>query len=102
MRLDYDAIGQAAKNGERMTVLCDLQGGVSKWAGGGALIYAGSIAHKFNLWIEDRESPEAVRILRLVNSRYAGQGRGYVYFSGTASRYPDNDTGTPQIVLSDF
>jgi micrococcal nuclease len=100
VRLDYDAIGQAAKNGERMTVLCDLQGGVSKWTGNGALVYAGSIAHKFNLWIPDRESDEAVRILRLVTDRYTGQGRGYVYVSGTASRYPDNDTGTPQIVLS--
>jgi micrococcal nuclease len=101
VRLDYAAICRAAKNGEQMTVLCDLQGGVSKWAGGGALIYAGSIAHKFNLWIPDRESPAAVRILRLVSDRYAGQGRGYVYVTGMASRYPDNDNGKPQIVLTD-
>jgi len=84
-----------------MTVLCDLQGGVNRWTGGGVLIYAGSITHKFNLWIADRESPEAIRILCLVNNRYAGQGRGYVYVIGKASRYPDNDEGKPQIVLSD-
>ena len=41
------------------------------------------------------------RILCLVNNRYAGQGRGYVYVIGKASRYPDNDEGKPQIVLSD-
>jgi hypothetical protein len=35
-----------------------------------ALIYAGSIAHKFNLWISDRESPEARLILRLAETRY--------------------------------
>ena len=101
VRLDYDAVCQAAKNGEHMSVLCDLQEGVGKWTGGGALIYAGSIMHKFNLWIPDRESAEAIRILRLVNNRYAGQGRGYVYATGEASRYPDNDAGKPQIVLSD-
>lgn len=101
VRLDYEAIRQAAHNGERMTVLCDLQGGINRWTGGGALIFAGSITHKFNLWIPDRESPEAVRILRLVNNRYAGQGRGYVVVTGEANRYPDNDDGKPQIVLSD-
>lgn len=60
-----------------------------------------AITHKFNLWIQDRESPEAIRILRLVNHRYAGQGRGYVVVTGEASRYPDNDDGKPQIVLTD-
>jgi hypothetical protein len=56
---------------------------------------------KFNLWIPNRESPAAIRILRLVNNRYAGQGRGYVVVTGEASRYPDNDDGKPQIILSD-
>lgn len=101
VRLDYEAISEAAAAGNRMSVLCDLQGGISRWAGGGALIFAGSIVHKFNLWIPDRESPESQQILRLVERRYTGQGRGYVYVSGEASRYPDNDGGKPQIVLTD-
>ena len=40
-------------------------------------------------------------ILRLVEKRYTGYGRGYVYVSGTASRYPDNDSGKPEIILTD-
>lgn len=101
VRLDYEEIREAAAAGNQMTVLCDLQGGISRWPGGGALIFAGSITHKFNLWIPDRESPEALDILSLIERRYAGQGRGYVYVSGEASRYPDNASGKPQIVLSD-
>jgi len=66
VRLDYETIRQAAANGEQMKVLCDLQGGISRWTGGGALVYAGSITHKFNLWIPDRESTEAQQILHLV------------------------------------
>ena len=101
VRLNYDEIREAAAAGNQMTVLCDLQGGVSRWPGGGALIFAGSIAHKFNLWIPDRESPDALQILRLIERRYTGYGRGYVYVSGAASRYPENDTGKPQMVLTD-
>ncbi len=101
VRLDYEEIREAAAAGNQMTVLCDLQGGISRWPGGGALIFAGSISHKFNLWIPDRESPEARQILGLIERRYTGQGRGYAYISGEAGRYPDNDGGKPQIILSD-
>ena len=101
VRLDYEEIQEAASAGDHLKVLCDLQGGISRWPQGGALIFAGSIAHKFNLWIPDRESDEAQQILRLVEKRYTGYGRGYVYVSGTAGRYPDNESGKPQIILSD-
>ena len=51
MSTDYDAIVEAAKAGNQLTVLCDLQIGINAWTGGIALIYAGSIFHKFNRWI---------------------------------------------------
>lgn len=101
VRLDYEDIQEAASAGDHLKVLCDLQGGVSRWLQGGALIFAGSITHRFNLWIPDRESAEAQQILRLVERRYTGYGRGYVYVSGTASRYPDNESGKPQIILTE-
>jgi micrococcal nuclease len=101
-RLDYDDIVEAAKVGSRMCVLCDLQGGINKRPGSGALIYAGSITHKFNLWIPDRTSPAALEILNLIELRYSSSGRGYVYVSGKASLYPSNDNGKPQIVLTDI
>ncbi len=101
VRLDYENIVEAAKNGNKITVFCDLQGGINKRPGSGALIYAGSIKHKFNLWIPDRESAPSQHILSLIEKRYSGKGRGYVYVTGKASLYPQNENGKPQIVLTD-
>lgn len=97
VRLDYDEITEAARDGSRLTILCDLQQGINRWTGGGALIYAGSPQHKFNLWIPDRDTPAAQEILSLIELRYAGQGRGYVYVTGEAVLYRDK----PQIVLTE-
>ncbi|MGB5710878.1 MAG: thermonuclease family protein [Waterburya sp.] len=101
VRLDYEAIVSSAQAGKEITVFCDLQGGINKWPSNGALIYAGSKFQKFNLWIPDRDSAVAQTILRLIETRYANTGRGYVYVSGQASLYPPNSDGKPQIVLTD-
>ncbi len=101
VRLNYEDIREAARAGHQMTVLCDLQAGINKWAGNGALIYAGSKFQKFNLWIPDRDSAAAQTILRLIETRYAASGRGYVYVSGIGSLYPPNADGKPQIVITD-
>ncbi len=102
VRLDYDDIVEAAKAASELTVFCDLQRGVNKWTGGGALIYAGSLKHKFNLWIPEIESPTTQEILRLIELRYVNYGRSYAYVSGKASLYPDNKNGKPQIVITDL
>ena len=100
VRLDYAKIVEAAKAGGEITVLCGLQQGINKWPGDGALIFAGSVTHKFNLWIPDRDSVNSQKILRLIETRYAGHGRGYAYVSGKAEMYPD-ENGKPQILLTD-
>ncbi|MGB5634396.1 MAG: thermonuclease family protein, partial [Waterburya sp.] len=101
VRLDYEEIVSAAQTRKEITVFCDLQGGINKWPGNGALIFAGSKFQKFNLWIPDRDSAVAQTILRLIETRYANSGRGYVYVSGQASLYPSNSDGKPQIMLTD-
>ncbi len=101
VRLDYDQIVNAAKNSDYITVFCDLQGGINKWVGDNALIYAGSKYQKFNLWIPDINSDSAQEILQLIELRYVKYGRSYVYVSGEASLYPDNPNGKPQIILTD-
>jgi len=101
VRLDYDEIVEAANANSPLAVLCDLQGGIHKWTGDGALIYAGSVAQKFNLWIPERDSATAQEILRLIETRYAGYGLGYVYVRGEATMYPDTN-GVPEIVLRDL
>jgi micrococcal nuclease len=101
VRLDYPEILEAASQGSHMSVFCDLQGGINQWTDSGALVYAGSPHHKFNLWIPDLESTAAVTIVNLIEKRYSGYGRGYVYVSGQASLWPPNGGGKPQIVLTD-
>ncbi len=101
VRLNYEDIVAAAQAENEITVFCDLQGGINAWPGNGALIYAGSKYHKFNLWIPNRDSAAAQTILRLIETRYANYGRSYVYVSGQASLYPPNPDGKPQIVLTD-
>ncbi|SES84868.1 micrococcal nuclease [Methanococcoides vulcani] len=98
VRLDYETIKKTAENEEFATVFCDLQSGINKWTGGGALIYAGSKHHKFNLWIPNVDGEEAAPLLQLIEKRYAKHGRGYVYVSGKVKKYKYK----PQIVLTDL
>ena len=103
LRLDYEAVNKAAQGKKQIPVFGDLQNGIDKWCVGGALIYAGSPQHKFNLWIPDRDSPASQKILRLLQARYADKDRGYVYVTRTARMYPENEGyGKPEIIITDI
>lgn len=95
VRLDYPKILAASEKAKSITIFCDLQAGINKWIGGNALIYAGSVYHKLDLWIPDVETCEMAPLKRLIENRYAGQGRGYVYISGKIELYKSK----PQIIL---
>ncbi len=99
VRLDYQKILDAAENNQQITVFCDLQGGINRRTGNGAVIFAGSPQHKFNLWIADRFSEQGLKIINLVEKRYTGINRGYVYVTGKVVFYKP---GRPQIVLDSF
>lgn len=98
VRLDYPKILAASETAKSITIFCDLQAGIHKWIGNNALIYAGSIDRKLDLWIPDAETETMAPLKRLIDKRYAGQGRGYVYISGKVEQYK----GKPQIVLRDI
>ncbi|MEP6486864.1 thermonuclease family protein [Microcoleus vaginatus GB2-A3] len=98
LRLHYPKILAASERAKSITIFCDLQAGITKWIGGSALIYAGSVYHKLDLWIPDAETDERAPLKRLIEKRYAGLGRGYVYVSGKVEQYK----GKPQIVLKDI
>ncbi|MEG3959437.1 thermonuclease family protein [Microcoleus sp. herbarium2] len=98
LRLHYPKILAASERGKSLTIFCDLQAGINKWIGGSALIYAGSVYHKLDLWMPDAETDEMAPLKRLIEKRYAGLGRGYVYVSGKVEQYK----GKPQIVLKDI
>lgn len=95
IRLDYDKILNGLDSGQAVSVLCDLQDGVNQYPGDGALIYAGSRFHKFNLWIPDIHRDNGRSILCLIQTRYTGRGRGYVYIRGAVTTF----RGVPQIEL---
>jgi len=96
VRLDYEKILAAAEREDKVSILCDLQGGINKWTDDAALIYAGSQFHKLNLWIPDRTQETAIEILNLITKRYLELGRGYVYVKGKVSKF----NNVPQIVLT--
>lgn len=98
VNLDYPKILAASETAKSITIFCDLQAGINKWIGGNALIYAGSFEHKLDLWIPDAETDKMAPLKRLIDKRYAGLGRGYVYVSGKVEQYK----GKPQIVLRDI
>lgn len=98
LRLDYPKILAASETGKSITVFCDLQAGINKRIGDNALIHAGSVYHKLDLWIPDADTDTMAPLKRLIDKRYAGLGRGYVYVSGKVEQYK----GKPQIVLKDI
>jgi len=98
VRLDYKRILEAADTNDHITVFCDLQHGIAKRPGGGALINAGTKVQPFNLWIPDARSDGAIPLIRLIEKRYAGHGRGYVYVNGKTKIYRE----VPEIELTEL
>ncbi|MEG3979900.1 thermonuclease family protein [Microcoleus sp. T3B2] len=98
LRLNYPKILAASEISKSITIFCDLQAGITKRIGGSAVIYAGAVYHKLDLWIPDAETDERDPLKRLIEKRYAGLGRGYVYVTGKVEQYK----GKPQIVLKDI
>jgi len=76
-------------------------GGVMRAVGSNdACLYAGDRRHRFNLWVPNRDSEEALKILDLVERRYAGAGkRNYCYVTGAVQVYKPKRR--PQITLTD-
>lgn len=99
VRLDYDDIRAKAERGERVTVLVDVQSPARPTASGGVFLEVGSRKRPFSLWLPDADGAEALRILRLIGTRYLADGvrygRGYVYVSGALSTHRD----APQLEL---
>jgi hypothetical protein len=72
VRLDYQTLLERIPTDDIVTVLCDLQEGVKRWPGG-AVVYAGSPQHKFNLWIPNALNGEKEQLIELIEERYSGQ-----------------------------
>ncbi|MGB3535355.1 MAG: thermonuclease family protein [Microcoleaceae cyanobacterium] len=98
VRLDYPKILAAAEKHQQITIFCDLQDGITKWIGSGALIHTGSKDHILKLWIPEAKYPQNAPLVQLIQKRYAGLGRGYVYVQGQVTMYRDK----PEIILTNL
>ncbi|MGL5081892.1 MAG: thermonuclease family protein [Microcoleaceae cyanobacterium] len=98
VRLDYPQILSAAAQGKWVTIFCDLQDGVTKWIGSGALIHTGSKDHIVKLWIPEAKLEKNAPLVHLIQRRYSGLGRGYVYISGRVVMYRDK----PEVTLTNI
>ena len=98
VRLDFPKIIAAAEKKAEITIFCDLQDGITKWIGSGALIHTGSKDHILKLWIPEAKFEKNAPLVQLIQKRYAGLGRGYVYVRGQVVMYRDK----PEITLTDL
>lgn len=104
VRLDYPKILLAAMKQQWVTIFCDLQDGITKWIGNSAIIHTGTKDHNLKLWIPEATDEKYAPLVYLINKRYTGLGRGYIYVSGQVTMYRDKPeiTLTSLQQLSDF
>ncbi|CAD5933893.1 hypothetical protein PCC9214_01472 [Planktothrix tepida] len=104
VRLDYPKILLAAMKQQWVTIFCDLQEGITKWIGNSAIIHTGTKDHNLKLWIPEATDGKYAPLVYLINKRYTGLGRGYIYVSGQVTMYRDKPeiTLTSLQQLSDF
>lgn len=96
VRADYDRLVEAMRQGDKVSLFCDLQQGISKWAGHGAVLFVGTQTHPFALWIPHAKDADKAPLVEAIEKRYAGYGRGFAYVTGKVEAFHDK----PQIVLT--
>jgi micrococcal nuclease len=99
-RLDYQAICDKAKRGERATLFTELSY-IRRVGSEHGLISYGSEERPFNLFIPEMNSDNGQWIVQLLMNRYISQSedhprRSYAYVSGELSLYKDK----PQMVIT--
>lgn len=98
VRTDYPRILEAMQREETITLFCDLQQGISKWAGHGAVLFVGTQTSPFALWIPNAKDADKAPLIQKIEQRYAGHGRGFAYVTGKVESFHDK----PQIVLTNL
>lgn len=104
-RLDYPRLVEIAKANQETTVFMELRG-FSPVAGDHVLFNTGSIEQPYQLFVPNGNSGGGEDIMRLILNRYRAGGeteprRSYAYVTGSTSMFPDDETGRPQIIVTD-
>ena len=103
-RLDYARLVDIAKAGEETTVFMELRS--FRPAGDHVIFSTGSEEQPYQLFVPNGNSGVGEDVMRLLLTRYVSEGeekprRSYAYVTGPTKRFPDNDGGRPEIVVTD-
>ncbi len=104
-RLDYDRLLEIAKAGEETTVFMELRD-FTPTASDHVLFNTGSLKQPYQLFIPGGNMGGGEDIMRLILTRYRPDSeqeprRSYAYVTGPTKMFPDNDTGRPEIIVTD-
>ena len=104
-RLDYARLVDIAKAEGETTVFMELRD-FSPIASDHIVFRTGSLEQPFQLFIPGGNIGDGEDVMRLLLSRYVAEGeekprRSYAYVTGPTKMFPDNETGRPEIVVTD-
>lgn len=104
-RLDYEKLVEIAKARQETTVFMELRS-FRPTAGEHIIFQTGSLSQPYQLFIPNGNSGGGEDIMRLLLNRYVAEGedkprRSYAYVTGPTKMFPNNDSGRPEIIVTD-
>ena len=103
-RLDYAQLVEIAKAKQETTVFMELRNFFP--AEEHIIFTTGSNEQPFNLFVPNGNEGGGNEVMNLLLSRYVAEGeekprRSYAYVTGPTKMFPDNETGRPEIIVTD-
>ena len=104
-RLDYPRLVEIARARQETTVFMELRD-FSPTSGDHVLFNTGSARQPYQLFIPNGNTGGGEDIMNLILNRYRAGGeadprRSYAYVTGPTKMFPDEDTGRPEIIVTD-
>ncbi|MHA3913935.1 thermonuclease family protein [Halovulum sp. GXIMD14793] len=104
-RLDYDKLVELARARKEATVFMELRS-FTPTSGDHVLFNTGSLEQPYQLFVPNGNTGGGEEIMRLLLSRYVAEGedkprRSYAYVTGPTKMFPDDETGRPEIIVTD-
>lgn len=104
-RLDYDRLVEIARARAETTVFMELRD-FTPVSGDHVVFQTGSRHQPFQLFVPEGNAGGGEAVMRLLTTRYVAGGedrprRSYAYVTGPTKMFPDDETGRPEIVVTD-
>lgn len=104
-RLDYERLVAIAAARQDTTVFMELRS-FTRTSADHVIFDTGSLTQPYQLFVPNGALQDGEEIMNLLLSRYVAEGeerprRSYAYVTGPTKIFPDNQTGRPEIVVTD-